>query len=93
MPVISFRKGRPSVTVPAGTNLMKALLGAGVPVASSCKGDGVCSKCRIEIVAGKLAPPNEIEAFLRERHGIPKNERVSCQVTVDDDLTVDTAYW
>lgn len=74
---------------------MQALLDGGLPVASSCKGDGVCAKCRIEIVAGKenLSPENELEAFLRERHSIPRAQRVSCQTQVLGDITVDTTYW
>lgn len=74
---------------------MQALLSAGLPVASSCRGDGVCAKCRIEIIEGKenLTPEGDRESFLRERHDIPRAERVSCQVQVLGDLLVDTSYW
>lgn len=74
---------------------MQALIDAGVPVASSCRGDGVCAKCRVEIVEGRsnLSPEGSREAFLRERHNIPRAERVSCQVEVHGDITVDTGYW
>lgn len=95
MPTIHFRKGRPAITVAEGENLMQALLKAGVPVASSCRGDGVCAKCRIEIVDGKqnLTPETEAEAFLRQRHSIPKTERLSCQAEVRGDVTIDAPYW
>ena len=95
MPQIRFKKTRPALEVPAGANLMQALLDGGLPVASSCRGDGVCAKCRIQIFDGQsnLSPENETESFLRERHGIPKSERVSCQVQVQGDVTVDTPYW
>lgn len=95
MPMIRFRKNRPPIEVSPGTNLMQALLDSGIPVASSCRGDGVCAKCRIEIVEGRqnVSPETELEKFLRERHDIPRAERVSCQVSVLDDITVDTAYW
>jgi ferredoxin, 2Fe-2S len=74
---------------------MQALLEGGLPVASSCRGDGVCAKCRIEIVEGKknLSPESELEKFLRERHSIPKDQRVSCQVQILGDITVTTSYW
>lgn len=74
---------------------MSALLAAGVPVASSCRGDGVCAKCRIRIVEGarNLGPEGDVEKFLREKFQIPKNERVSCQTLVNGDITVDTSYW
>lgn len=93
MPVISFVKPRPSIEVESGTNLMRALLDAGLPVASSCRGDGVCGKCRIQIVSGELAPESDLEKFLRERHSIPPGFRVSCQVSVTSDLVVDATYW
>ncbi len=74
---------------------MRALLDQGLPVASSCRGDGVCAKCRVEIVEGmkNLSRESDLEIFLRERHGIPRAERVSCQVTVHGDVTVDASYW
>jgi len=95
MPKISFAKNRQPIDVPAGSNLMRALLSNGVPVASSCDGDGVCTKCRMQIVAGNenLSKETEFEADLKDIHEIPKNERVSCQVTVQGDVTVDTTYW
>jgi 2Fe-2S ferredoxin len=93
--MIRFRKQREPQEVAAGTNLMKALLASGLPVASSCRGDGVCAKCRVQVVEGdqNLSKENETESFLRERHSIPKAERVSCQVSVEGDVTVDTSYW
>jgi 2Fe-2S ferredoxin len=95
MPTIRFRKPRPDLVVEEGANLMKALLAGGLPVASSCRGDGVCAKCRIEIVDGRknLNPENELEKFLRERHQVEKDQRISCQTTVHGDITVDTSYW
>ncbi|KHD89001.1 MAG: hypothetical protein OM95_05950 [Bdellovibrio sp. ArHS] len=95
MPLISFKKNRAALTVPTGANLMKSLLDAGLPVASSCDGDGVCAKCKIVIVAGKenLTPENEIEAFLRETKDLPSDVRISCQTQVLGDITVDATYW
>jgi 2Fe-2S ferredoxin len=95
MPIIHFARGRAPVTVEAGANLMNALLATGVPVASSCRGDGVCAKCRIRIVEGarNLSPEGDVEKFLREKFQIPKNERVSCQTLVNGDITVDASYW
>ncbi|KYG69271.1 hypothetical protein AZI87_08705 [Bdellovibrio bacteriovorus] len=95
MPLISFKKNRPAFEVPSGANLMKSLLEAGLPVASSCDGDGVCAKCKITIVEGKenLTPENETEAFLRESKDLPKDVRISCQTQVIGDVTVDATYW
>lgn len=74
---------------------MQALLDGGLPVASSCSGDGVCAKCRVMVLEGNdhLSPENETEAFLRETKSVPKGTRISCQVQVLGDITVDTTYW
>jgi 2Fe-2S ferredoxin len=95
MPRIRFAKGRPEIVVPEGANLMRALLDSGIPVASSCNGDGVCAKCRIRIAQGAdhLSKETDLEATLRERHEIPKETRISCQTHVLGDITVDASYW
>jgi 2Fe-2S ferredoxin len=97
MPKISFAKNnRADIEAPEGANLMQVLLGAEVPVASSCHGDGVCAKCRLEIVQGieSLNDRNETEEFLAERFSLKKNQRVSCQVLVGtQDLIIDATYW
>lgn len=74
---------------------METLLAHGVPVASSCGGDGVCGKCRIQIVEGQenISIENETETFLREKYSLPSRLRISCQVCVYGDITIDTAYW
>jgi len=74
---------------------MRALLDAGLPVASSCDGDGVCSKCKIRIVQGQknLSKQNDTEDFLKETNGISNEYRISCQTEVLGDITVDATYW
>jgi len=97
MPVIRFsKKNRAEITALAGANLMQVLLSADVPVASSCHGDGVCPKCRVEVKEGleSLAPRNEAEEFLAERFELKNNVRISCQVQLGtEDLVLDTTYW
>jgi len=41
LPKITFRKKFSPLEVPPGKNLMEALRDAGIPVASSCDGDGI----------------------------------------------------
>ncbi len=92
---IQFVKTYPTLEVEAGTLLMEALLRAGLPVASSCHGDGICGKCRIQIVSGSenLTQINPIEAIVRERLRVPPEYRISCQTRVMGDITIDTSYW
>jgi 2Fe-2S ferredoxin len=95
MPKIQFAKGQKPIDVQVGSNLMKALLAAGVPVASSCRGEGVCGKCRIEVLAGRnhLSQPNETEIFLCEKYQLTQQQRISCQAKVLGDIKIDTTYW
>jgi 2Fe-2S ferredoxin len=96
MPVISFKKKhRSSLTVIPGANLMKSLLDAGIPVASSCGGDGVCGKCRISITEGlhHISAKNETEKFLQEKYQLKADQRISCQSFVLDDVEIDASYW
>lgn len=72
---------------------MQVLLAAGIPVASSCHGDGVCAKCRLQITSGKVSSPNETEKFLSERFQLKPETRISCQIQVLSDLTIDATYW
>lgn len=96
MPVISFKKkNRPDIKVIPGANLMKSLLEAEVPVASSCNSDGVCGKCKMQITAGaeNLSQPNETEVFLKDKYQLKADQRISCQTFVLGDVEVDTGYW
>ena len=95
MPKIKFIKNKPEIDVPLHANLMQSLLAAGLPVASSCNGEGVCSKCRIKIIQGpeNLSAPNDTELILKEQNSLGKDLRISCQVEVLGDITVDAGYW
>jgi len=95
MPLIRFAKNHPDIEVEKGANLMKSLLQAGLPVASSCHGDGVCAKCRIIIVEGheNLSQINSLEQMLRDRLKIPREARISCQTQVLGDIRIDASYW
>jgi len=96
MPKISFIKTSfESFEVPSGENLMKALMTHGVPVASSCKGDGVCSKCKVKVLEGRqnLSIEEISETILKNKNSISAQERISCQCRVLGDVTIDTGYW
>jgi len=95
MPSIRFAKSIPPISVETGANLMASLLAAGLPVASSCHGDGICGKCRVRVLEGakNLSPEEAPEKLLRERLKIPSDQRVSCQARVLGDVTVDASYW
>lgn len=96
MPTIFFAQNKKNpIRVEQGANLMNSLLQNDVPVASSCHGEGVCSKCRIQIIKGNgnLSPKTELERNLAERNNLKPDERISCQTQILDDITVSTGYW
>ena len=76
-------------------SLMALLLDAKRPVASSCKGDGICSKCRVRILDGQnnLSPQTELETKTKDKNKVDESERLSCQAMVLGDITIDTNYW
>lgn len=96
MPEIKFAKNFPSLQVSPQNSLMKELLGAGLPVASSCGGDGVCAKCRVFVLEGaeNLSPAEESELQLAARLKFNSNERLSCQAKcLIGSVRLDTDYW
>lgn len=92
MPKLILPQKNLTIDVEAGVNLMNALLNAGLPVASSCQGEGVCSMCKVKI-EGQVAEPAFFESETLRRNKALPGERLSCQIAVEFDLTVSTRYW
>lgn len=76
---------------PPGKNLMDLLIENGLPVASSCLGDGICSKCVVDCDPQGSLTELEIKTLTKNKR--PLDQRLSCQLFVDQDLTVTTSYW
>lgn len=75
-------------------SLMDNLLEHGLPVASSCRGDGICGKCRMRIrPLLTLPPPSELEKKTLEKNKAEPDERLSCQIYPTQNLIVETTYW
>jgi len=76
-------------------NLMDALIRAGLPVASSCLGEGICSKCVVKITPPSKPTDLEVRTMTRNKLDLSatSNLRLSCQVFVDTDIVVSTTYW
>jgi 2Fe-2S ferredoxin len=93
MPKITLPQKQMTIAVESGVNLMNALLDAGLPVASSCHGEGVCSMCRVKIDEGTANAPENFEVDCLKRNKAEPNERLSCQIIVTNNLTLSTKYW
>ena len=78
MPLIRFLKDKfNEFEVLMGANLMNSLKEKNIPVASSCGGEGVCTKCKVIILKGKTSLSIDL----------------SCQTHVFEDITIDATYW
>lgn len=87
---------RPAVPVFSEDSLMDQLQRAGVPVASSCGGKGVCCKCRVQVKEGaeNLSPLTPEEDLARGRQLLEKGERLSCQCHLEKgSVTLHAPYW
>lgn len=74
-----------------GENLMDLLIHHQIPVASSCQGDGVCSKCAVRVLP--VGQPSELETKTLKRNNLDENYRLSCQYRIKEDISVETGYW
>jgi 2Fe-2S ferredoxin len=78
-----------------GGSLLAAALRARLPVARSCRGEGVCAACRVRVLAGAAAldPPATRERELAARHPLASDERYACLARVRGACTITTTYW
>jgi 2Fe-2S ferredoxin len=95
MPKIYLPQLGKEIFASTGANLMQTLLGAGVPVASSCKGEGVCGKCRLSVkpLSGDSHSFGPDSDFLREKFQLNGNFQISCKLNIVFDLEVRATYW
>lgn len=86
---IVYPEGR-RVPIAAGTTILEASRGAGIPHASVCGGRGRCSTCRVRIGQGleNLTPPSDDEAKVLKRIGAAPNVRLACQTRPVQDVEV-----
>ncbi len=75
----------------ANKNLMDLLIENKLPVASSCLGEGICSKCAMQITPE--GQPNDLEKRTMEKNKCEPHHRLCCQIFISSDLTVRASYW
>ncbi len=84
------RRSGPREASGEGT-LLELARRAGLPLASSCRGAGVCDACLVEVVHGEenLTPRTQAEQAAR----LPPARRLACQARAVGPVTLTTAYW
>ncbi len=79
-----------SITVPAGGKLLNTLADAGIYLSSACGGGGTCAQCKCQVTSGGGSMlPTEAGHFTRGQ--AKDNWRLSCQVTVKQDMQIEVA--
>lgn len=77
------------IEVEEGRRLVLGIEDAGVDILHRCGGNARCATCRVEVLNGEPTPITEAEekrlARLKNRE---ETTRLSCQVRVTDELTV-----
>ena len=76
-----------TIHTPAGSKLLGALADAELFVSSACGGGGTCGQCKVKIFegGGSILPTEESLITKREA---AEGDRLSCQVAVKQDMTI-----
>lgn len=72
-----------------GANLLTELLQTGVFVDNPCNGTGVCGKCKVRILSGKVSEMSETENEMLRKEEIESGIRLSCMTKVYGDVCVE----
>ncbi|MFA9559640.1 2Fe-2S iron-sulfur cluster-binding protein [Evansella sp. AB-rgal1] len=86
----------PKVTIPdkasfevkSGTKLVLALEDNGIDILHRCGGKAKCTTCRVDVLEGDLGPLTDIEKAAFQAKGLDESARLSCQVRIQEDVTV-----
>jgi len=93
VPTITFLPSGVTIEVKPGTTVFQAAARAGVPIASQCGGKCACALCRVKVAAGAdlISPMRwEEEGHMGNAFFITR-ERLSCQLQVFGDVTIEVA--
>ena len=90
MPKVTI-EGEKTIETNAGTKLVLAIEDGGIDILHRCGGNARCTTCRVEIVSGDVPPISEEEIEALEEPELIEKFRLSCQLFVNNDLTVRVA--
>jgi ferredoxin len=92
---VHFEPSRREVRVVHETNLVDAVLQAGLGLGQSCDGIALCGFCRVQVLDGleNLSPMAEEERKILAAQHAGENERLACCAKVGGSVTITTDYW
>jgi uncharacterized 2Fe-2S/4Fe-4S cluster protein (DUF4445 family) len=71
-----------------GEQLMAIAAEAGVIIDGNCGSSGTCGRCRIQIVSGIVAPPDQAESAVLTAEDLAAGFRLACRIIVQEDLCI-----
>lgn len=80
--------GQETFEVEKGKKLVLALEDNGVHILHRCGGKAKCTTCRVEVLAGEFCDLTNVEKNAFSEKSIEDHLRLSCQVRVNEDVTV-----
>lgn len=92
MPQITV-EGEKTFEAETGAKLVLALEDNGIDILHRCGGNARCTTCRVEVVSGAdtLPPMSDEEREALEEPELIEKFRLSCQLYVENDLTLRVA--
>ena len=92
---VHFEPSGREVRIVHETNLLDAVLQAGLGLGQSCDGIALCGFCRVQVMDGleNLSPMGEEERKILAAQQAGDNERLACCAKVGGSVTITTDYW
>ena len=88
MPTLNI-EGSGSCEVEAGKRLVLAIEDCGIDIGHRCGGQARCTTCRVRFLDGEPEAMTQAEHAKLEDRGLLGEVRLSCQIAVDADMTVE----
>jgi 2Fe-2S ferredoxin len=90
---VRFRPSDQRVRVARGTTLLDAARRAGLPVARACGGAGLCSRCGLHVLSGRVSRESTEEVRAKHANRVDARLRLACLARLEGDAVVTAAYW
>lgn len=85
---IDINSGKKNLKVNGGASLLTTLSEQGIFIPSACGGRGSCGACKVKVLSD-IGPILPTEAPLLEKEEMENNVRLSCQIKVKSDISIE----
>ena len=81
--------------MPAGSTLLDAIRGMGLPIAMGCGAGGLCGRCGVVVESAPEVLSAELseETTTKRRNRVPADRRLACRARVWGDVRITAPYW